>query len=29
VQKDEVLAFCQAREHDGGGGALIVLLRPC
>jgi DNA-nicking Smr family endonuclease len=28
VQKDEVLAFCQAREHDGGGGALIVLLRP-
>ena len=29
VQKDEVLAFCQARECDGGGGALIVLLRPC
>ena len=29
TQKDEVLAFCQAREHDGGGGALIVLLRPC
>ena len=29
VQKDEVMAFCQAREHDGGGGALIVLLRPC
>ena len=28
MQKDEVLAFCQAREHDGGGGALIVLLRP-
>jgi DNA-nicking Smr family endonuclease len=28
VQKDEVLAFCQAREIDGGGGALIVLLRP-
>jgi DNA-nicking Smr family endonuclease len=28
VQKDEVLAFCQAREHDGGGGALMVLLRP-
>jgi DNA-nicking Smr family endonuclease len=28
VQKDEVMAFCQAREHDGGGGALIVLLRP-
>ena len=29
AQKDEVMAFCQAREHDGGGGALIVLLRPC
>lgn len=29
MQKEEVLAFCQAREHDGGGGALIVLLRPC
>lgn len=28
LQKDEVMAFCQAREHDGGGGALIVLLRP-
>ena len=28
TQKDEVLAFCQARECDGGGGALIVLLRP-
>ena len=28
TQKDEVMAFCQAREHDGGGGALIVLLRP-
>lgn len=29
MQKEEVMAFCQAREHDGGGGALIVLLRPC
>jgi DNA-nicking Smr family endonuclease len=28
VQKEEVLAFCQARPQDGGGGALIVLLRP-
>lgn len=27
VQKDEVLAFCQARGADGGAGALIVLLR--
>lgn len=29
AQKDEVLAFCQPPEHDGGGGALLVLLRPC
>jgi DNA-nicking Smr family endonuclease len=28
AQKDEVLAFCQARAQDGGSGALIVLLRP-
>ena len=28
MQKEEVMAFCQAREHDGGGGALVVLLRP-
>lgn len=27
VQKDEVLAFCQARAQDGGSGALLVLLR--
>lgn len=27
VQRDEVLAFCQARPNDGGAGALIVLLR--
>ena len=27
VQKDEVMAFCQARAADGGAGALIVLLR--
>lgn len=27
VQKEEVLAFCQARAPDGGSGALIVLLR--
>ena len=26
-QRDEVIAFCQARPHDGGAGALIVLLR--
>lgn len=27
VQKDEVIAFCQARPVDGGSGALMVLLR--
>ncbi|PKO84950.1 MAG: DNA mismatch repair protein MutS [Betaproteobacteria bacterium HGW-Betaproteobacteria-11] len=26
-QRQEVLAFCQARPQDGGGGAVIVLLR--
>lgn len=28
VQKNEVLAFTQARGSDGGHGALLVLLRP-
>jgi DNA-nicking Smr family endonuclease len=28
VQKNEVLAFTQARASEGGHGALIVLLRP-
>ena len=28
VQKDEVLAFVQARADEGGAGALVVLLRP-
>ncbi|MFM8548994.1 MAG: Smr/MutS family protein [Betaproteobacteria bacterium] len=27
AQRAEVLAFCQARPNDGGGGALIVLLQ--
>jgi DNA-nicking Smr family endonuclease len=27
VQRDEVLAFCQARPNDGGAGALVVLLK--
>jgi DNA-nicking Smr family endonuclease len=27
MQRDEVLAFCQARPVDGGGGAALVLLR--
>ncbi|MFN3296346.1 Smr/MutS family protein [Caldimonas sp.] len=28
VQKNEVIAFTQARAPDGGAGALLVLLRP-
>jgi DNA-nicking Smr family endonuclease len=28
VQKNEVMAFTQARASDGGQGALVVLLRP-
>jgi len=27
MQKDEVMAFCQARAADGGAGALVVLLK--
>ena len=27
VQKDEVLAFCQAKAADGGTGAVVVLLK--
>jgi DNA-nicking Smr family endonuclease len=27
AQREEMLAFCQAGPHDGGGGALLVLLR--
>ncbi|HYD96349.1 MAG TPA: Smr/MutS family protein [Noviherbaspirillum sp.] len=27
VQKEEVIAFCQARAAEGGAGALVVLLR--
>ena len=27
IQRDEVLAFCQARQIDGGGGAAMVLLK--
>lgn len=27
VQKEEVLAFCQAKAADGGTGALVVLLK--
>ncbi|SEJ61394.1 DNA-nicking endonuclease, Smr domain [Paraburkholderia diazotrophica] len=28
VQKEEVIAFSQARPHDGGAGAVLVLLQP-
>ncbi len=27
MQRDEVLAFCQAPRNDGGGGAALVLLK--
>ena len=27
TQREEVLAFCQAGPHDGGSGAVLVLLR--
>lgn len=27
MQREEVLAYCQAREADGGSGALLVLLK--
>jgi DNA-nicking Smr family endonuclease len=28
AQKNEVLAFVQARADEGGAGAVVVLLRP-
>ncbi len=28
AQRDDVIAFCQARATEGGSGALIVLLKP-
>jgi DNA-nicking Smr family endonuclease len=27
AQRQEILAFCQARPGDGGAGAVLVLLR--
>lgn len=27
IQRDEVLAFCQARQTEGGSGAVLVLLK--
>jgi DNA-nicking Smr family endonuclease len=28
IRRNDVIAFCQARPADGGGGALLVLLKP-
>ena len=28
VQRDDVLAYCQARRTEGGSGAVVVLLKP-
>jgi DNA-nicking Smr family endonuclease len=28
AQREEVIAFCQARPAEGGSGALVVLLKP-
>jgi DNA-nicking Smr family endonuclease len=27
MQKEEVLAYVQARQKDGGGGAVVVLIK--
>ncbi len=27
AQRDDVLAFCQAKPEDGGGGAVVILLK--
>ncbi|MCE9633700.1 MAG: Smr/MutS family protein [Methylophilales bacterium] len=27
IQRDEIIAYCQARRVDGGGGAVLVLLK--
>ena len=27
IQREEILAYCQARHTDGGGGAVVVLLK--
>ena len=27
MQRDEVIAYCQARQIDGGSGAVLVLLK--
>ena len=27
MQREEILAYCQARQADGGGGAVVVLLK--
>jgi DNA-nicking Smr family endonuclease len=28
MQRDAVLAYCQARRTEGGSGAVVVLLKP-
>jgi DNA-nicking Smr family endonuclease len=27
MQREEILAYCQARQADGGSGAVVVLLK--
>ncbi len=27
MQRADVLAFCQAKPEDGGGGAILILLK--
>jgi len=27
IQREEILAYCQARQADGGSGAVVVLLK--
>jgi DNA-nicking Smr family endonuclease len=28
AQREDVIAFCQARPAEGGSGALVVLMKP-
>jgi len=29
IQKNEVIAYVEAPKHDGGSGAIIVLIKNC